>query len=87
MILRDILTMFNFRTFTNDNQDIDSIRVYLGDYYPRRYFDIGLDSWCDKQEEVMDTIFKPELLITEVESIDCRDGFLQVYLADKEEED
>lgn len=84
MILRDILTMFNFRAFRNRTEDIDSIRVYLSDYCPRRYFDIGLDPWNGEQEEIMDTIFKPELLIREVESIDCKDGFLQVYLAEED---
>lgn len=87
MILRDILTIFNFRTFRDGIEDIDSIRVYFGEYYPKRYFDIGLDSWSDEQEEIMDTIFKPEFLIREIEYIDCENGFLRVYLADEEEED
>lgn len=84
MILRDILTLFNFRTFRNGIEDIDSIRVYFGEYYPKRYFDIGLDNWNNGQEEIMDTIFKPELLIREVESIDCENGFLRVYLVEED---
>lgn len=84
MTLKEILNIINFRNLDeNGKQDTDIVRVCLG--HPLSFFEVGFSDFCDEREDIMNTIFKREILNRGIFQIRCERGYIHIYLEDEDD--
>lgn len=86
MTLRDFISTYNFRTFHNEKENTQIIRIV--DDYENKWFEFGVDDWTYNSERdgFIKLIFNKKLLDRPVASITYDDvaEVVVVYIDEKE---